>query len=142
MKLKNKLFITIIMNYKLTFGIPTCNRLIPLLQLIESIRKQTFKDFFVLISDDGTMYDLNRIISEIFSSALLFSKDSFTQWFKCSVITCFWAFFKSAMEAWIWLEMSIQYLWSSIILITDSIWPFVIFSVLCFSVLFSLFFIL
>jgi len=51
---------------QLTIGIPTRNRLDSLIRLIDSITKQTFKNFELLISDDGNMYDLEYEIRNRF----------------------------------------------------------------------------
>lgn len=50
----------------LTVGIPTRNRIKPLFDLLESIQKQTFKDFELIISDDGTKYNLKLAIEKNF----------------------------------------------------------------------------
>jgi len=49
---------------KTTLGIPTSNRVISLLNLLDSLLLQTFKDFDVLISDDGGFFDIETIIKK------------------------------------------------------------------------------
>jgi len=51
---------------RITVGIPTRNRLQPLLELIHSITRQTFRNFELLISDDGDQYDLPAAIRQVF----------------------------------------------------------------------------
>lgn len=51
---------------RLTVGIPTRNRLDSLINLIVSITKQTFKDFELIIADDGDKYNLEYEISSRF----------------------------------------------------------------------------
>ncbi len=50
----------------LTIGIPTANRLFPLIHLIHSLRTQSFQDFEIIISDDGGLYDLEGILRKIY----------------------------------------------------------------------------
>lgn len=50
----------------LTIGIPTANRIFPLIHLIHSLRLQSFRPFEVIISDDGGLYDLEKIIRNIY----------------------------------------------------------------------------
>jgi FkbM family methyltransferase len=49
---------------RITLGIPTRNRLEPLLVLLDSIAKQTYQNFDLIISDDGDKYDLNAEIKK------------------------------------------------------------------------------
>ena len=51
---------------RITIGIPTRNRVKPLIELIESIIAQTYTNFELIISDDGDKYDLKSEISNVF----------------------------------------------------------------------------
>lgn len=51
---------------KITIGIPTRNRIKPLMDLLESISTQTFKNFDLIIADDGDKYDLKAEIRKVF----------------------------------------------------------------------------
>ena len=51
---------------EITVGIPTRNRLNSLLRLIDSLTRQTFRNFELLISDDGGNYDLETLIKSMF----------------------------------------------------------------------------
>ncbi len=53
-------------NVRITVGIPTRNRLQPLLDLILSITRQTYRNFELIISDDGDRYDIPKAIRRAF----------------------------------------------------------------------------
>ncbi|MBN2144012.1 MAG: glycosyltransferase family 2 protein [Candidatus Aureabacteria bacterium] len=50
----------------LTIGIPTRNRLLPLLNLLDSLLRQTIKHYHLIISDDGDLYDVTYWIKKKF----------------------------------------------------------------------------
>lgn len=55
-----------ILNTKISLGIPTRNRIEPLFNLIESLKRQTFTNFELIISDDGDKFDLEKEIAKRF----------------------------------------------------------------------------